>query len=158
MARSDERRKDRIIGELTHGFEGRSFLVLTHDGVPSGAFREIRAELSPEATLRVTKGTLGRISAGRAGLPDGISAMIRGPVAIAFVDGDIAATARLLSGATAHGLAARGGLDGTRVLSSSDVAALASIGSRRSALERAARAMAAPLSTLAAALRAREQS
>jgi ribosomal protein L10 len=150
-------RKDRIIGELERGFGGRSFIVLEHDGVPAGAFGEIRARLRPEAVLRVAKGTLGRIAAARAGLPSEVTVMIRGPVAIAFVDGDIAATARLLAGSAPHGLSAKGGLDGARALSAGDVGALARIGSRPLALGRAARSMRAPLERLAAALRARER-
>lgn len=153
----DRERKDRIIGELARGFSGGSFLVLEHEGVTSGAFSDLRGSVRADAVLRVTKGTLGRIAAARAGLPPELTAMIHGPVAVAFVEGDIAAAAALLSSRAEHGLLVRGGFEHGRVLSRQDVLAVAAVGSRQRALAQAAGALSAPLETLAALLRAAER-
>jgi ribosomal protein L10 len=154
----DTGRKERVVGELADGFGSSSFILLEHQGVSSGTFSGLRRAVRGDAVLRVTKGTLGRIAAARAGLPPELSAMIRGPVAVAFVEGDIAVAARELTMFREHGLSVKGGFERGRVLSAADVLAVAAQGSRPQALAKAAGAFRAPLAMAASALRALERS
>jgi large subunit ribosomal protein L10 len=104
---------------------------------------------------KIYKNTLVRFAARDLGL-DGLEALLVGPTAIAFVDTDAAAVAKVLRD-FARGnpsLVIKGGLLGTELLSAADAGALAELPSRDQLLAQLAGAMAAPLQTFAGLLQA----
>ncbi|MGH9177582.1 MAG: 50S ribosomal protein L10 [Acidimicrobiales bacterium] len=106
-------------------------------------------------TYKVYKNTLVRFAARDLGL-DELEAMLQGPTAIAFVAGDAVDVAKALRDfARAHpALVVKGGVLGTKVLSSADAAALADVAPREVLLARFAAALAAPMVQLAGLLQA----
>lgn len=85
---------DRIEGEIR---EASALIVADYRGLSVAAITSVRTGLRPlDATFRVSKNTLTRIAAERAG-NDGLAGMLTGPSAIAFCNGDPAAVAKKLS-------------------------------------------------------------
>jgi len=111
----------------------------------------LRAALRPVATeYKVFKNTLARRAAEEAGLTD-LTALLEGPVAIAFVRGDAVGAAKALRdfGRATPALVVKGGLLGERVMSAADIEALADIEPRDVLLARLAGAFQAPLTKAA---------
>jgi large subunit ribosomal protein L10 len=90
--------KAEIIATLEEEIGASSALIVAdYRGLSVGAITSVRNGLRPlDATFRVSKNTLTRIAAERAG-NDGLAAMLTGPTAIAFCKGDPAAVAKKLS-------------------------------------------------------------
>lgn len=90
--------KAEIIAELEGEIrEATALIVADYRGLSVGAISDVRRGLRPlDATLRVSKNTLAKIAAERAG-QDGLASMLTGPTAIAFCKGDPAAVAKKLS-------------------------------------------------------------
>jgi large subunit ribosomal protein L10 len=77
--------------------DATALIVADYRGLSVGAISDVRNGLRPlDATLRVSKNTLARIAAERAG-SDGLADLLTGPTAIAFCQGDPAAVAKKLS-------------------------------------------------------------
>ena len=73
---------------------GPALIVTDYRGLSVRAISGVRTGLRPlDATFRVSKNTLARIAAERAG-NDGLADMLTGPTAIAFCKGDPAASRR----------------------------------------------------------------
>jgi large subunit ribosomal protein L10 len=106
-------------------------------------------------TYKVYKNTLVRFAARDLGL-DELEAMLQGPTAIAFVAGDAVDVAKALRdfARTHPALVVKGGVLGTKVLSSADAAALADVAPREVLLARFAGALAAPMVQFAGLLQA----
>jgi large subunit ribosomal protein L10 len=104
---------------------------------------------------RVYKNTLVRFAARDLGL-EGLEALLEGPTAITFVDGDAVAVAKALRdyARTNPVLVVKGGLLGTSVLGAKEAAALADLPSREVLLARIAGGLAAPLVQFAGLLQA----
>jgi large subunit ribosomal protein L10 len=104
---------------------------------------------------RIFKNTLVRRAAAELGLDD-LEAMLVGPTAVAFVDGDAVAVAKALRdfARTNPNLTIKGGLLGTTVLSAADAGALADVAPREVILAQLAGAFAAPLQKMAGLLQA----
>ena len=104
---------------------------------------------------KIYKNTLVRFAARDLGL-DELEALLVGPTAIAFVDGDAAAVAKVLRdfARTNPALVVKGGLLGNSVLSGPDTAALADLPSRDVLLARIAGGLAAPMVKFAGLLQA----
>jgi large subunit ribosomal protein L10 len=104
---------------------------------------------------RIFKNTLVRRAAAELGL-DELEAMLVGPTAVAFVDGDAVAVAKALRdfARTNPNLTIKGGLLGTSVLSAADAGALADVAPREVILAQLAGALAAPLVKMAGLLQA----
>lgn len=104
---------------------------------------------------RIYKNTLVRRAAAELDLGE-LDALLVGPTAIAFVNGDAVAVAKSLRdfARTNPNLTIKGGLLGTTVLSAADAGALADVAPREVILAQLAGALAAPLVKMAGLLQA----
>ena len=104
---------------------------------------------------RIFKNTLVRRAASDLGLTE-LEPLLVGPTAVAFVDGDPVAVAKVLRdfARTNPNLTIKGGLLGTKVLSAADTGALADVAPREVILAQLAGAFAAPLQKMAGLLQA----
>jgi large subunit ribosomal protein L10 len=104
---------------------------------------------------RIFKNTLVRRAANELNLTD-LEPLLVGPTAVAFVDGDAVAVAKVLRdfARTNPNLTIKGGLLGTTVLSAADAGALADVAPREVILAQLAGAFAAPLVKMAGLLQA----
>ncbi|HET7718466.1 MAG TPA: 50S ribosomal protein L10, partial [Acidimicrobiales bacterium] len=104
---------------------------------------------------RIFKNTLVRRAAKELNLTD-LEPLLVGPTAVAFVDGDAVAVAKVLRdfARTNPNLTIKGGLLGTTVLSAADAGALADVAPREVILAQLAGALAAPLVKMAGLLQA----
>jgi large subunit ribosomal protein L10 len=104
---------------------------------------------------RIFKNTLVRRAATELNLTD-LEPLLVGPTAVAFVDGDAVAVAKVLRdfARTNPNLTIKGGLLGTTVLSAADAGALADVAPREVILAQLAGAFAAPLQKMAGLLQA----
>jgi large subunit ribosomal protein L10 len=148
-AGSDQiRRKTAVIDEIRAKLDAADAAVLTeYRGLTVTELATLRAALRPAATeYKVFKNTLARRAAQNTGLAD-IVPLLEGPVAIAFVSGDAVLAAKALRDfARANpNLVVKGGLLRDRVLSQSDMAALADVAPREVLLARLAGGFQAPL-------------
>lgn len=104
---------------------------------------------------RIFKNTLVRRAASELNLTD-LDPLLVGPTAVAFVDGDAVAVAKVLRdfARTNPNLTIKGGLLGTTVLNAADAGALADVAPREVILAQLAGAFAAPLQKMAGLLQA----
>jgi large subunit ribosomal protein L10 len=149
------RRKAAVIDEIKARLDRADAAVLTeYRGLTVSEIANLRAALRPASTdYKVFKNTLARRAAADAGLAD-LLEHLEGPVAIAFVreDGGDAVTAAKALRDFARGnpnLVVKGGILGTRVLSTTDVEALADVPPRDELLGRLAGGFQAPLAKAA---------
>ena len=114
-----------------------------------GAIREAGGE------YKIYKNTLVRLAVADLNLPQ-LDAMLIGPTAIAFVDGDAVLVAKSLRdfARTNPNLLIKGGVLGTSVLSAADAGALADVAPREQLLAQLAGLLAAPLRQFAGLLSA----
>jgi large subunit ribosomal protein L10 len=148
-------RKAGVIDEIRQRLEAADAAVLTeYRGLTVTDIAALRAALRPASTdYKIFKNTLARRAAADAGLTE-LAAQLEGPVAIAFVrqDGGDAVTAAKALRDFAKGnpnLVVKGGILGTRVLSTSEVDALADVAPRDELLARLAGGFQAPLTKAA---------
>ena len=145
MARPE---KVAVVDEIRTKLDESDAAILTeYRGLTVSELAALRGALRPAATeYKVFKNTLARRAADEAGLSE-LSALLQGPTAIAFVNGDAVGAAKAIRefGKTAPALVVKGGLLGGRVLSAGDVDALADIEPREVLLARLAGGFQAPL-------------
>lgn len=139
--------KDAAVAELQKQFEESSAVLLTeYRGLTVGEMRELRNSIREHATYAVSKNTLAKIAAHKAGITD-FDEHLSGPTAIAFVHGDAVAVAKSLRDfAKANPLLVvkAGRFDGNTI-SAAEVGKLADLESREVLLAKAAGAMKASL-------------
>lgn len=126
-------RKAATIDELSDQL-GRSKLTIIADyrGLPVSALQGFRSNLRPAgAELRVAKNTLTTIAAKNAGV-EGLDDLLAGPTAIVLGFDDPVQTAKIVSEfvRTSRVLVVRGGVMDGRVVSPSDVDAIATLPSK----------------------------
>jgi large subunit ribosomal protein L10 len=142
-------KKAAVIAEIKAKLDGADAALLTeYRGLTVDQIAELRAALRPTTTeYKVYKNSLVRRAADEAGIGEQVNEMLAGPVAIAFVQGDAAAAAKALRdfAKTVPELVLKGGLLGTRGLSSADVEALADLPPRDALLSQIAGLFEAPL-------------
>jgi large subunit ribosomal protein L10 len=148
-AGSDQmRRKGAVIDEIRSKLDAADAAVLTeYRGLTVTELATLRASLRPADTeYKVFKNTLARRAAQDTGLAD-IVPLLEGPVAIAFVSGDAVMAAKALRDFARNNpnLIVKGGLLKDRVLSQSEMAALADVAPREVLLARLAGGFQAPL-------------
>ena len=139
------------VAALTQEFSTSAAAVLTeYRGLTVKDLRNLRRSLGEDATYAVAKNTLAAIAAKEAGI-EGLDESLKGPTAIAFVKGDIAAAAKgLRDFAKANPfLAIKGGVLEGKFLDSQAVLKLADLESREVLLAKMAGALQANLAKAA---------
>ena len=127
--------------------EADAALLTEYRGLTVSELAGLRGTLRGAGTeYKVFKNTLARRAVDAAGL-EGVSELLVGPVAIAFVRGDAAAAAKALRDFSRANpaLVVKGGLLGTRLISPPEVEALAELPSRETLLAQIAGGFQAPL-------------
>jgi large subunit ribosomal protein L10 len=141
---------------LKERIEGAQALLLAeYRGLSVHDATELRRSLSEQARFAIVKNTLFRRAAADAGLAE-LEQLLDGPTAVAFVDGDVVATAKKVVDAAKKfpALVLKGGyLDG-KLLSAADAQALSTLGSREVQLSRVAGMMKAQMSQAASMFQA----
>ena len=127
-------KKKEIIDSLEKSFaQSDSGIMIDYRGTRTSEVVALRRKLKEMGTeLHVVKNTLARIAAGKAG-KDQITGDLDGPIAIAFVRGDISKSAKALTDhitATKLGVIIKGGFLGNKALTPGEVSTIASLPAR----------------------------
>jgi large subunit ribosomal protein L10 len=145
--------KEATVAELTERFQNSSGAVLTeYRGLTVAQVKELRQALGEDATFSVVKNTLTKIAAKDAGVAEDFSALLVGPSAIAFVDGDVVQAAKGLRefAKTNPLLVIKGGVLDGKSLTPAEISKLADLESRDVLLAKLAGAMKATMAGAAA--------
>jgi large subunit ribosomal protein L10 len=145
-----------VVAEVREKLSSSEAAVVTeYRGLNVAASSDLRRALKAAGgDYKIYKNTLVRFAARDLGLE--IDDLLTGPTAIAFIDGDAAAVAKVLRdyARTNPALVVKGGLLGTRVIGAGDVNALAELPSRDQLLSEIAGLFAAPMQQFASLLEA----
>ena len=146
-----------MVTEVRERFSSADAAILTeYRGLKVGELAGLRTSLrAAGGEYKIYKNTLVRFAARDLGLVE-LEALLTGPTAIAFVDGDAAAVAKALRdfARTNPNLVVKGGVLGERILTAADASALAELPSREQLLARLAGGLQAPLAKFAGLLQA----
>jgi large subunit ribosomal protein L10 len=145
MARPD---KAAGVAELKDSFQESAGAVLTeYRGLTVKQLQDLRRALGENANYAVVKNTLTKIAATEAGV-EGFDALLTGPTAIAFINGDVVEAAKgLRDFAKANpSLVIKGGVLDGKPLDATEIAKLADLESREVLLAKLAGGMLASLS------------
>ena len=140
--------KSAVIAEMTENFRKSSATVLTeYRGLTVTQLKELRRALGPTTTYSVVKNTLSRLAAKAAGV-EGLDDMLKGPSAIAFIEGDAVESAKGLKNFAKDNpaLVIKGAYMDGKVLSPKEILRLADLESREVLLAKLAGAMNASIS------------
>jgi large subunit ribosomal protein L10 len=144
------------VATLRERIAGSNALLLAeYRGLSVHDATELRRSLSEQARFSIVKNTLFQRAAADAGVAE-LEQLLDGPTAVAFVDGDVVATAKKVVDAAKRfpALVLKGGyLDG-KILSAAEAQALATLESREVLLSRAAGMMKAEMTRAASAFQA----
>jgi large subunit ribosomal protein L10 len=154
MARED---KVSAVAELTERFQSSEGAVLTeYRGLTVSQLAELRGSLGGSATFSVVKNTLTKIAAGEAGVASQIEALLSGPSAIAFVQGDVVEAAKGLRDFSRSNplLVIKGGVLDGKAISPADIDRLADLEPREVLLAKLAGDMKASMAKAAAVFNA----
>lgn len=144
MSRAD---KSATLAEVTDKFRNAAATVLTeYRGLTVTQLKELRRALGPKTTYSVVKNTISRLAAKDAGV-EGLDEMLKGPSALAFVEGDPVETAKGLKNFAKENptLVIKGAYMDGKVLSAKEILRLADLESREVLLAKLAGAMNASL-------------
>lgn len=139
--------KEAAVNDLQKLFEESNAVLLTeYRGLSVSALRSLRTAIREHATYAVSKNTLTKLAANKAGITE-LDAYFSGPTAVAFVSGDPVAVAKgLRDFAKANPqLVIKGGYFDGKPLDAAEVNKLADLESREVLLAKAAGAMKASL-------------
>ncbi len=146
-----------VVAEVRERCDSASAALLTeYRGLKVKELAGLRRSLREAGgEYKIYKNTLVRFAARDLGLAE-LEALLEGPTAIAFVEGDAVNVAKALRdfARTNPALVVKGGVLGTKVLTAKDATALADLPSREVLLARFAGAMAAPMVQFAGLLQA----
>ncbi len=140
--------KSAAVAEIADSFRNSAAALLTeYRGLSVGEITALRRALGAGTQYAVVKNTLTKIAASQAGV-DGVEALLAGPTAIAFVEGDpVEAAKGLRDFARTHPLLViKGGVLDGRPLSAVEINRLADLESREVLLAKLAGAMKGSLS------------
>ena len=140
--------KSAVIAEMTENFRKSTATVMTeYRGLTVTQLKELRRALGPTTTYSVVKNTLSRLAAKAAGV-EGLDEMLKGPSAIAFIEGDAVESAKGLKNFAKDNpaLVIKGAYMDGKVLSPKEILRLANLESREVLLAKLAGAMNASLS------------
>ncbi|HLJ06938.1 MAG TPA: 50S ribosomal protein L10, partial [Acidimicrobiia bacterium] len=145
-----------VVEEVRERLASANASVITeYRGLTVTQLAELRKALSAVGDYKVYKNTLVRLAVA-GGEYEGLSDLLVGPTAIAFVNGELSAAAKALRDfARLHpALIVKGGFAAGSALSTEDLTAMADLPSREVLLSRLAGGLAAPLQQLAGLLQA----
>ncbi|MBO9534766.1 MAG: 50S ribosomal protein L10 [Solirubrobacteraceae bacterium] len=154
--------KEAAVGNLAYEFsEAEAVYAVDYRGLTVAQISELRARLLQNDTkLKVVKNSVTKLAAEKAEVTS-INDELSGPTALAFVRGDAAASAKILSGFVKESdnkLELKGGLLNGKPLSTDDVVAIAKLPTREVLIGQLVGLIASPISgtarTLAALLSA----
>ena len=154
MARAD---KAAAVAELASELKSSNGAVLTeYRGLTVAQLGQLRRDLGENARFAVVKNTLTRLAVRDAGMDVGLSELLEGPSAIAFVKGDVVEAAKgLRDFAKANPLLViKGGVVDGKAMSPTDITKLADLESREVLLAKLAGAMKASMANAAATFNA----
>ena len=156
--------KVEAVADVKARFESGPVLLTEYRGLKVAELKELRRALQGQAELKVVKNTLATIAANEVGLAD-LVPLLEGPVALAFVTGDVAKVAKDIADfiKKAPALTLKGGVFEGKVLDETQAKALSTLESREvmltkiagmaiQPLQRAANAFAAGFNQLGAVL------
>lgn len=153
MARSD---KATAVAEISEAFQSSSAAVLTeYRGLTVAQLSRLRRALGTTTRYAVVKNTLTKIAARDAGV-EGLDELLRGPTAVAFVEGDPVEAAKGLRdfARTNPALVVKGGVLDGKTLSPDEIRRLADLESREVLLSKLAGAFNGSLSQAASLFQA----
>ena len=136
------------VAEIVEAFSGSAAAVLTeYRGLTVKQISELRVALGKDTSYSVVKNTLTKIAAADAGV-EGLDALLSGPTAVAFIQGEPVEAAKALRDfARANpALVVKGGVMDGKALSVDEVRRLADLESREVLLAKMAGALLASLS------------
>ena len=129
--------KEAVVAEIRGKIEGATAVIITeYRGLTVANLATLRGQLRGiGAEYHVYKNTLARFAAREAGI-EGLDELFIGPIAIAFVDGDLAAVAKTLKdfAKTNPMLVIRGGAVDNKVVTAKYIEVLADLPSREAML------------------------
>jgi len=129
--------KEAVVAEIRAKLSGASAVIITeYRGISVTGLATLRLALREHgAEYRVYKNTLARFAAREAGI-EGLDALLVGPTAITFIDGDVAAVAKTLMdfSKTNPNLVLQGGAVDGKTVSASYIDVLASLPSQEAML------------------------
>lgn len=141
-------KKSAEIDLLQERFESANMVILTdYRGLSVAQMQEFRGKLrDSEGEFRVSKNTLMRIAAERAGVT-GLEGYLEGPTAVVFAMGDIAATAKAVSdfAKSSRVLEVKAGSMNNEVMTSADVEVISSLPPREELLGKLVGMLASPM-------------
>jgi large subunit ribosomal protein L10 len=151
-------KKAKTIEELRETFAKSNIVILTdYRGLTTPELTSLRRKLREARTeYKVVKNTLARLAANKAG-KETLAKSLVGPIAIAFGQGDIIASAKAVTSYisdTKSNLAIKGGFLGTKLITAEEVIALATLPPREVLVARALGQMKSPLAWLLGSLTA----
>ena len=155
---SNREKKEKIIDKLQEALAKCSIGILTdYRGLSASEMTRLRRKLRETGIeYKVTKNTLARFAAQRAGKDELVSSL-DGPIAIAFGYGDITAPAKAVAGyieTATTSLSIKGGLLDDRVLTADEVKRLSKLPPKEELLARVMGGMQMPISALVGCLAA----
>jgi large subunit ribosomal protein L10 len=150
--------KAAVIDQIAEEIGGsEAIFAVDYRGITVAQIKDLRTKLGDlNATLQVTKNSLAELAADKAGAA-GLKPLLSGPTALAFVKGDAAAAAKILSDtarALRGPLEAKGGYMNGSALSAAQVGALAQLPSREVLYAQLVGTVAAPISGVVRGLNA----
>jgi len=148
--------KTEKVAALKERIQGSEALLLTeYRGLTVHDATELRRSLAGQAQLSVTKNTLLGRAASEAGI-EGLEELLTGPTAVAFVEGDVVATAKKIVEAAKKfpALVLKGAYMDGQVLSADAAKALADLESREVMLSKIAGMLKAEMSRAASMFQA----
>jgi large subunit ribosomal protein L10 len=154
MARAD---KAAAVAELAEEFKSSNGAVLTeYRGLTVAQLGQLRRDLGDNARFAVVKNTLTRLAVRDAGIDAGLSELLEGPSAVAFVKGDVVEAAKGLRdfARTNPLLVIKGGVIDGKPMTPEEISTLADLESREVLLAKLAGAMKASMANAAATLNA----
>lgn len=129
--------KEAVVAEIRGKIEASSAVLITeYRGLTVKNLADLRLALrNLGVEYRVYKNTLARFAAREAGI-EGLDAQLLGPTAIAFIDGDVAAAAKVLKdfSKTNQNLVLRGGAIAGKAVNAEYIDVLASLPSHEAML------------------------
>jgi large subunit ribosomal protein L10 len=135
--------------------DAEALLLTEYRGLSVHDATELRRALSEQARFAIVKNTLMVRAAADAGVAE-LEALLEGPTAVAFVQGDVVATAKKVVDAAKKfpALVIKGGYMDGKVLSAAEAQSLATLESREAMLSKVAGMMKAELTRAASMLEA----